>query len=71
MSVNGVAQLLIYLAVLLLLVKPLGSYMAAVYDGSSPVVRFFAPIERWIYQLCGVRGRRNGLEGLRLCVSAL
>ena len=54
MSVNGVAQLLIYLAVLLLLVKPLGSYMAAVYDGSSPVVRFFAPVERWIYQLCGV-----------------
>jgi potassium-transporting ATPase potassium-binding subunit len=44
MSANGVAQLLIYLAVLLVLVKPLGGYMAAVYEGRSPVTRFFAQV---------------------------
>ena len=48
-------QLIFYIAVLLLLAKPLGSFMARVYQGQrtflSPV---FAPVERFIYRLSGV-----------------
>ena len=49
-------QLALYLFVLLLLVKPLGSYMARVYQGErtflSPVVR---PVERIVYRITGLR----------------
>jgi len=49
-------QLTLYLFVLLLLVKPLGSYMARVYQGErtflSPVVR---PVERIVYRIVGLR----------------
>jgi len=49
-------QLALYLFVLVLLVKPLGSYMARVYQGErtflSPVVR---PVERLIYRIAGLR----------------
>ena len=49
-------QLALYLFVLLLLVKPLGSYMAHVYEGErtflSPVVR---PVERIVYRIVGLR----------------
>ena len=49
-------QLGVYFAVLLLCVKPLGAYMAAVYEGNTPrVVRFLAPLERLLYRICGVR----------------
>ncbi len=55
MTINGIAQLAIYMVVLLALVKPLGSYMAAVYEGTSRVTRVLAPVERWIYRLLGTR----------------
>jgi K+-transporting ATPase ATPase A chain len=49
-------QIALYLGVLLLCVKPLGTYMAAVYEGNAPRgVRFLTPLERLIYRLCGVR----------------
>ena len=32
MTVNGILQLVIYLAVILLLVKPVGTYMARVFE---------------------------------------
>ncbi|MGZ5136621.1 MAG: potassium-transporting ATPase subunit KdpA [Burkholderiales bacterium] len=54
MTTNGYLQLAFYLIVLALLAKPLGAYMAAVYEGRSGVVRFCAPVERFIYRLCGV-----------------
>jgi K+-transporting ATPase ATPase A chain len=54
MSANGYLQLAFYLVVLLALAKPLGAYMAAVYEGSSAAVRFGAPVECVIYRLCGV-----------------
>jgi len=54
MSSSGWLQLAIYLVVLLLLVKPLGLYMATVFDGSSVATRWFAPIERALYRLCRV-----------------
>jgi K+-transporting ATPase ATPase A chain len=54
MSANGWLQLAIYLLVLLLLVKPLGLYMAGVFDGTGAVTRWFGPLERGLYKLCRV-----------------
>jgi K+-transporting ATPase ATPase A chain len=49
-------QIGLYLIVLLLLVKPLGSFMARVYEGErtflSPVL---GPVERLIYRITGVK----------------
>jgi potassium-transporting ATPase potassium-binding subunit len=54
-SSNGVLQILAYLAVLLLLVKPLGLFMARVYEGErtflSPVL---GGLERLVYRISGV-----------------
>ena len=54
MSANGWLQLAIYLLVLLLLVKPLGAYMAGVFDGSAAITRRCAPLERALYRLCRI-----------------
>lgn len=55
MDFSAVRQVAIFFAVLLLLVKPVGSFMAAVYQGErtflSPV---FSPIERLICRLCRI-----------------
>lgn len=55
MTANSVFQLGLYLAVLLLLVKPLGLYMTRVYQ-RQPVVldRMVGPVERVMYRLAGV-----------------
>jgi K+-transporting ATPase ATPase A chain len=56
MTSQGVLQITIYFVVLLALTKPLGSYMARVYEGKNtflhPVIR---PLERFIYALGGVK----------------
>src|SRR5882672_7125725 len=49
---NALLQCAIYLGVLLLLVKPLGAYMADVYEGRY---RFLAPLESLVYRAAGVR----------------
>jgi potassium-transporting ATPase potassium-binding subunit len=55
MTANDYLQLVLYLAVLMSLVRPLGSYMAAVFaDGENRVTRFGAPIERALYRVCGI-----------------
>ncbi|HWN29974.1 MAG TPA: potassium-transporting ATPase subunit KdpA [Burkholderiales bacterium] len=55
MTGNGYLQLALYLGVLLLLVKPLGAYMANVYEGRDIWLnRIAAPFEKLIYRLCGV-----------------
>ena len=58
MTANSVLQLLFYMAVLALLAKPLGAFMAAVYEGQrtflSPVL---GPVERLIYRFAGVDAR--------------
>ncbi len=55
MTANGVLRILFYLVVVLLLVKPLGAYMARVYEGGrtflDPILR---PVERWLYRLCRI-----------------
>ena len=56
MTANGTLQLAFYLVVLIALAKPLGAYMAAIYEGKPAVLnQFGAPIERLIYRLCGVK----------------
>jgi K+-transporting ATPase ATPase A chain len=56
MTANDYLQLGIYLAVLLLLVKPLGAYMALVFaDEPNRVKRIGAPVERVIYRVCGIQ----------------
>ena len=52
---NGILQLVFYMVVLILLAKPVGSYMASVYEGHSVVNRVFAPVERLFYRLIGTR----------------
>ena len=54
MSANDYIQCFIYMAVLLLLAKPLGIYMARVIEGESRVNRWFKPVESFIYKVCGV-----------------
>jgi K+-transporting ATPase ATPase A chain len=56
MTANGVLQLLLYLVILLALAKPLGAYMARVYQGRPfGLDRALGWLERLIYRLCGVR----------------
>jgi len=56
MTANGYVQLALYLVVLLALAKPLGAYMARVYE-NQPIVlgRVLGPIERLLYRLAGIR----------------
>src|SRR6185437_430782 len=57
MTANGFFQLGLYLALLFLLVKPLGAFMARVYQ-FRPLFgldRLIGPIERLFYKACGVR----------------
>ena len=54
MTGNGYLQLAIYLTVLLLLAKPLGTYMANVYEGKSVANRIGGPLERGVYRIAGV-----------------
>lgn len=53
-TLNSVLQVLIFLAIVLLLTKPVGLYMYKVFNGQrtwlSPV---FVPVERFFYRLCG------------------
>jgi K+-transporting ATPase ATPase A chain len=54
MNVNGWMQLALYVIVLLLLAKPLGSYMAAVYEGRAMrAQRVGGWLERSIYRVAG------------------
>lgn len=55
MTPIGILQIFLYFFVIFIFVKPLGSYIAAVYAGNSckltPVCH---PLEKGIYRICGV-----------------
>lgn len=56
MTLNGVLQLMLYLVALIALAKPLGWFMARVYEGKPcGLDRVLGPIERLFYRLAGVR----------------
>src|SRR5664280_97285 len=55
MLANDIIQMAVFLAVLLLLVKPLGWYMARVYEGKPcGLDRVLGPVERLVYRISGV-----------------
>jgi K+-transporting ATPase ATPase A chain len=56
MTTNGIVQLVLYLVILLALAKPLGAYMARVYEGRPfGLDRALGWLERLVYRLCGVK----------------
>jgi K+-transporting ATPase ATPase A chain len=55
MTHNGWLQILVFLVVLVLLVKPLGLYMAKVYQGERTLLKpIIAPLERFTFRLAGI-----------------
>jgi potassium-transporting ATPase potassium-binding subunit len=55
MNAPALILIAVFLGVLLACVKPFGLYMAQVFEGRSGwPLRAGAPLERWIYRICGV-----------------
>lgn len=55
MTLTGWLQIIFYLVVLVLLAKPLGAFMAKVYQGERTFLTpVFAPLERLTYRLAGI-----------------
>jgi K+-transporting ATPase ATPase A chain len=56
MTGTGFLQIVVFFGVVLILTKPLGLFMARLFQGERtflhPVLR---PVERLIYKLCGIR----------------
>lgn len=70
MNMLGVMQIVLFMIVLTALVKPLGSFMAKVFQGErtflTPVL---GPVERGIYRLCGIdAGSESSWKRYALCV---
>jgi K+-transporting ATPase ATPase A chain len=56
MTAIGILQLALYMVVLIALAKPLGLYMANVYEGRPTLLsRLFGPLERGLYRVLGTR----------------
>jgi K+-transporting ATPase ATPase A chain len=56
MNLYSWIQLIFYIVVLLALAKPLGSFMARVYQGERTFLdRVLGPVERFIYRVSGVK----------------
>jgi K+-transporting ATPase ATPase A chain len=50
MTIEGIIQIALYMIVLIALARPLGTYMANVFDGK---VNWLGPVERGIYRVLG------------------
>jgi len=60
MTLNGWIQILLYIAVIFAVTKPLGNYMYRVFEGDrQPLPRLFGAIERLLYKLCGVDPKQH------------
>jgi len=60
MSINDFIQAVFFIFIVLLTVKPVGTYMALIYEGSPVGLNvWLAPFERWIYRLCGVKAEEG------------
>ncbi len=56
MTANAILQIALYMVVLLALIKPLGWFMARVYQGKPcGLDRLLGPVERLIYRVAGIR----------------
>jgi K+-transporting ATPase ATPase A chain len=60
MTANGWIQIALFCAAIIVCVKPLGLYMARLFEGErtflSPIL---GPVERGIYRLCGIKGEEQ------------
>jgi K+-transporting ATPase ATPase A chain len=71
MTANGWLQIVLYLGVLLALVKPLGWYMARVYEGQNAGLnRLLGPVERLLYRIFGTR-EEEGQSWKQYAVAAI
>ncbi len=60
MTANGYLQVGVFLLLVLALAKPVGWYMARIYEGKNAWLnRLGAPLERFIYRLGGVNSERE------------
>jgi K+-transporting ATPase ATPase A chain len=60
MSANGYLQLVFYVVVLIALARPLGAYMARIYEDRPAFLnRIGAPVERLMYRVSGVDPARE------------
>jgi K+-transporting ATPase ATPase A chain len=56
MTMSGFVYILVFFLVLLALTKPLGLYMARVFEGERTFLHpLLRPLEQLIYKLCGIR----------------
>jgi len=60
MTAVGWIQILVFLALIVAGIKPIGLYMFRVYEGDrKPFPRVLGPIERFLYRLCGVDPKKE------------
>src|SRR5437016_4990214 len=56
MTLSGVLYIVVYSLILLALTKPLGVFMAHVFEGERTFLHpLLRPLERLVYRLCGIR----------------
>src|SRR5262245_814622 len=72
MNAIGWLQIILFIAIVLALVKPLGAYMFRVFEGDKqPLPRTLGRVERALNWLTGVRpGKEQGWKGYTLSVMA-
>lgn len=71
MTINGWIQILVFCGILVLLVRPLGGYMTAVFNGErTPLTLVLGPVERGLYRLAGT-GEREEQHWTAYAVSML
>ncbi len=51
---ESLIQIFFFLTLVLILIKPLGAYIAYVFDNTRKLHRYFTPIENFFYRLCGI-----------------
>lgn len=60
MTANSILQLVLYCVLLVAVVKPLGGYMARVYQGDAKIAaKVFGPLERLIYRILRVDAKEE------------
>ena len=59
--IGSIAQIVL----MVVLAYPLGKYIAKVYKGEKTCLDFLAPVERWIFKICGINpNEEKFLEGV-------
>lgn len=60
MTIVGWLQALVFFGIILLLTKPLGAFMARVFEGERTALSLmFGPIERFVYRACGIDPKKE------------